>query len=381
MAVRRGLPGIAIACVLCAQAIDAREQTPAARARDAYSRAAELDAQGNHQAALSLLWEAAGLAPHDADIQNSLGEALERLGALDAAVDAYRAALAERPSFKKASNNLTLALVKGGKGPEAVVRAQALVAANPDDPDRYFTLGLAQSEQDVNEAIRSFHRALELNPRHTLARYNLALVLRRADRLNDAIDELQRAIAIEPRAEAQYTLGVIYWHRGDLDRAIAALRGAIATEPRYADAHFTLGAVLKTKQDWDAAAASLARAVELKPDLTAAHYTLAQVLESKGDAAGARRHLADAERLRRQTQVEQEAGVWTAVGSQKFASGDFVGALDCFRRATTVFDGYAPAHYQMGLVLDRLGQPDAARSAYTRAHQLNPSLLPPRHLP
>ena len=159
--------------------------------------------------ALSLLWEAAGLAPHDADIQNRLGEALERMGALDAAIDAYRRALVERPAFRKAANNLILALVKAGQGPEAVQRARALVAAAPDDPDRYFTLGLAQSDQDVDGAIASFRRVLELAPRHALARYNLALVLKRADRLPDAADELQRAIEIEPRAESHYTLGVV----------------------------------------------------------------------------------------------------------------------------------------------------------------------------
>src|SRR5207245_3581838 len=71
----------------------AAQQTPATRAKDAYARAIELQAQGNHPAALSLLWEAAGLAPHDADIQNRLGEALERMGALDTAVEAYRLAV------------------------------------------------------------------------------------------------------------------------------------------------------------------------------------------------------------------------------------------------------------------------------------------------
>ena len=54
-----------------------------ARARQAYDRAIALEAEGNQSAALSLLWEASGLAPRDADIQNRLGEALERIGVLD----------------------------------------------------------------------------------------------------------------------------------------------------------------------------------------------------------------------------------------------------------------------------------------------------------
>jgi tetratricopeptide (TPR) repeat protein len=353
-----------------------QDESPGARA--AYERATELEARGNYSAALALLWYAAGVAPHDADVQNRLGEALDRIGALDAAIDAFRRALAERPAFGKAANNLILTLVRAGKGAEAVERARALVAGAPDDPDRQFTLGLAQSEQDVEESIRTFRRVLKLEPRHTLARYNLALVLKRADRLPEAIDALKRALEIEPRPEAHYTLGVIYWQQGNTDRAAGALRAAAAADPRYADAHYTLGAVLSARKDWKGAADALRRAIALRPDMAGAHDTLARVLQQAGDQTGAAVEFAEAERLRSQAQLEQEAGVWTAVGSRTLESGDLTGALDQFRRATAVFEGYAPAHYQIGLVLQRLGEPEAARAAFARAALLNPGLVPPR---
>ncbi|PYR74661.1 MAG: hypothetical protein DMF86_17900 [Acidobacteria bacterium] len=373
-----GIGALAVVCVLGAGTVSgSAPQDPGARAKEAYARAQTFETEGNHPAALALLWEAAGLAPADPDIQDRLGEALERIGALDAAIEAYRAALAGRPDVPKASNHLILALVKAGKGPEAVARAQTLVAAAPTDPERVFTLGLAQSEQDFTAAIDTFRRVLQLAPRHALARYNLALVLKRADRQAEAIDELQRAIAIEPRAEAQYTLGVIYWQQGDLDRAVTALGAAIAAEPQYADAHVTLGAVLKGKRDWDGAVASLRKATALRPDLPAARYTLAQVLELKGDARGARAERAEADRLRERGEREQEAGVWTAVGTQKLDAGDAAGAVDCFRRATAIVETYAPAHYQMGRALLRLGRRDASDAAFSRARQLNPSLVPP----
>jgi len=352
-------------------------QDPAG-ARQVYERAVALEGQGNHAAALSLLWEASGLAPRDADIQNRLGEALERIGALDAAVEAYRRALAARPAFRNASNNLILALVKTGKGPEAVARARALVGEAPGDPDRYFTLGLAQSEQDVDGAIDTFRKVLELAPKHTLARYNLALVLRRADRLQEALAELERALAIEPRPEAHYTMGVIYWHQGDLDRAAASLRAAVRLEPRYADGHETLGGVLKEKRDWAGAAASLRRAIAIRPDRSASHYTLGLVLQLSGDDTAARAEFDEAERLRRSSELELEALIWTSVGIQKLEAGDLAGALGLFRRATGVYEAYAPAHYHAGLVLRRLGQSDAARTAFARAHALNPSLVPPK---
>jgi tetratricopeptide (TPR) repeat protein len=370
-------PAAVVLCIWSVPFVAGASQEAGTRARSAYERAIELAADGHDTKALSLLWEAAGLAPRDPDIQNRLGEALEEMGALDAAVEAYSAAASARPSFDRAVNNLILALVKVGRSHEALERARTRVSAAPRDADRWFTLGLAQSELDVEEAIGSFRRTLELAPAHALARYNLALVLKRADRLLDALDELHRVIEIAPRAEAHYTLGLIYWHRGDAGRAVAALRAALVMDPRHAEAHHVLGTVLDASGDRENAAAALRRALILRPDLTGAHYTLARVLQGAGDETGARRHLAEAERLRERARVEQEARTWTSVGTEKLDAGDPTAALECFRRATGIFEAYAAAHYQTGRALQRLGQAEAARAAFARARQLNPSLVPP----
>ena len=369
--------GMFVILLLAVSVAASSTQDPTLRAQEAYARALDLQREGNHPAALALLWEAAGLAPTDADVQNRLGEALDRIGALDGAIDAFRRALSARPAFRKASNNLILTLVKAGRGPEAVERARALVAAAPGDPDAYFTLGLAQSEQDVTEAIAAFRRVLAIDPRHVLARYNLALVLKRIDRAAEAIDELTRAIQVDARPEAHYTLGVIHWQQGEIDQAERALRAALAAQPGHADAHYTLGAVLGARRDVKGAVASLRRAIELRPDLWSARYTLARILRESGDEAAARAHLAEAERLRRRAQLEREASVATSVGTAKLEAGDLTGALDQFRRAAAIDDSYAPAHYQMGRTLQRLGQHEASRAAFARAQRLNPSLVPP----
>jgi tetratricopeptide (TPR) repeat protein len=353
----------------------------AARARETYARAVDFEAHGRHAEALPLLWDAAQLAPDDAEIQNRLGEALERIGALDAAVDAYRRAVARDPASRKAANNLILVLAKGGRVSEALELARAAVAAAPADADRLFTLGLAQAEYDLDAAIDTFRRVLVLAPHHGLARYNLALTLKRADRPADAAAELLRLVQSDPRPEAQYTLGVIYWQQGDLDRAADLLRAAIAANPQYADAHATLGAVLKAKGDLGAAAASLRRAIALTPESAGPHYVLAQVLRLMGDEHGARTQVAESERLRQQREHDQEASVLTFLGIQRFEAGEPAAAVDYFRQATAVSERYAPAHYQMGRALQRLGRTADARAAFRRAQQLNPALLPPSDLP
>ncbi len=355
----------------------APQQNSSPRAKETYTRAITLESEGNHPAALALLWEAAGLAPRDPDIQNALGEALERIGALDAAVSAYRAAVEANPAFRKASNNLILVLVKAGKGDEAVRLARDLVATAPDDADRYFTLGLAQSEQDIDEAMKSFRRALEINPRHALARYNLALALNRADRTAEAIEEMKRTLAIDSRAEMHLRLGAMYAHQGEFDAAIEQLNAAVRLDPRSAEAHATLGAVFQARKDWESAEREFLRAIAIGPDV-ATHYALAYVLRQRGDSAGANAAASEAERLRHEREQEQQASVLTSVGTARFDAGDFAGSLELFRRATSTSDQYAPAHYQMGRALQRLGRNDEARVAFQRAASLNPGLVPPK---
>lgn len=353
-------------------------QPAPARAKDLYQRALELERRGDTPAALSLLWEAAGLAPGDGAIQDHLGGALERIGALDAAVDAYRAAADARLAPRGAANHLVLALVKAGRSAEAIDRARAAATESPGDAERWFTLGLAQADVDADGAIDSFHRALALDRGHALARYNLALVLYHADRLQPALDELTRALGIQPRPEVHYTIGIVRWHQGDLGGAARALNDAVTRNPAYADAHLALGTVLQARGDLKGAISALKRAIELRPDLPAPHIVLAQTLARAGDEAGATRESAEADRLRTLSQQSQEAATLTAVGAEKLNAGDAAAAAECFRRAIKAFEAFAPAHYQLGRALDRLGQHDAARAAFARAQQLNPALVPPR---
>lgn len=347
-------------------------------ARSLYGTALRLQREGNAPGALALLWEAAGLAPRDGDIQNELGRALEQIGALDAAADAYRAAVEARPAPPGAARNLVLVLAKAGRSSEAIARARAGVEQTPGDADRWFTLGLAQSDVDLDGAIDSFHHALALDVRHGLAQYNLALVLYRADRVQAALDALRFALAVQPRPEIYYTLGTIYWHQGDLDRAVKALTDATAARPDYTEALLALGTVLTARGNVKAGASALERAIRLRPDLPAPHIVLARALATAGDEMGAQRESAEAERLRTLSENSQKAAALTAAGVQRLDEGHTTDAVDCFRRAIDAFDAFAPAHYQLGRALGRLGRLDAARAEFARAQQLNPALVPPR---
>jgi tetratricopeptide (TPR) repeat protein len=375
--VRAVLPWLVACVILSAPAMAAAQEVSA---REAYDRAVALEANGNHAAALSLLWAAAGAAPGDADIQNRLGEALGRIGALDGAVDAYRRAVATRPDFGRAMNNLVMALATSGRGGEAVRLAEGWAAGRPDDPERLFTVALAQSEQDVEAAMRTLRQVIARRPGHALARYNLALILKRVDRIDDALDAARRAASLDARPETQVLLGSLYAQRGDLARAEAAIDGALAANPGLDEAWLQLATIRRSRGNAPGATDAARRALAVRPGSWRAQAMLATLLRQSGDEAGARRASEAAERRRTAEQAERAAVVMTTVGIARLDAGDAEGARERFAAAASTADGYAPAHYHLGRALLRLKQVEAARQAFARARRLNPSLVPPDDL-
>jgi tetratricopeptide (TPR) repeat protein len=353
-------------------------QPDGAGARAAYEQAIALEARGDHAAALSLLWAAAGADPADADIQGRLGEALERIGALDAAIDAQERALRLRPSALRTMRALVGALAKAGRGADAVRRAQAWLDASPADDERRLTLALALAEQDVDAAMRTLRDVIARRPAHALAHYNLALLLKRVDRADEAIAAAERALALEPQPETHAALGALHLQRGDLPSAVAALDAATRATPRSADAWLQLGTALAAHGDLRRSADAMRRAIALRPANWSGHAALAGVLARAGDRSGAERASTEAERLRDEERREREAVVITAVGVARLDGDHLAAAVERFRAAIAIAPRYAPAYYHLGRAQQRLGQRDEARAAFATAQQLNPSLVAPQ---
>jgi tetratricopeptide (TPR) repeat protein len=274
-------------------------------------------------------------------------------------------------------NSLAVALAKAGRGADAVERARAWVAAAPADPERRFTLALAQADQDVDASMATLRQVLAAQPDHALAQHNLALLLKRMDRTEEAIDAARRAIAIQPRAEAHLVLGGLYAQQEAFGPAVSALEAAVAADPRSVESWMLLGSVHETRGDLSRAADAFRKAIALRPDAWSAYAALAIVLRRQGDPAGADRASADAERRRIRERAEREAVVLTAVGVASLDAGDAETARVRFGAALAADERYAPAHYHLGRALQRLRRPDEARAAYARAYELNPALVPP----
>ena len=131
-------------------------------------------------------------------------------GQYDEAIISYRKALAIKPDFADAHNNLGVALVSGGK--------------------------------PVDEAIMHFRKALELKPNYEGARQNLERVISGRGGGNEAGGKRQEGLARD--SGALVNLGDTLARRGEVDEAIVQYRKAVGIDREYDGALNNVGLVL-----------------------------------------------------------------------------------------------------------------------------------------
>jgi tetratricopeptide (TPR) repeat protein len=116
--------------------------------------------------------------PQHAVLLNNLAVFLEAAGDLSAAESALTRALGEQPALPQISKNLGDIYYRLGRYDDAWEAYHRAVRLQPDlGDDLFFKLGnLAVKRGDRIAAAEHWNRALELNPRHQLARANLQTI-------------------------------------------------------------------------------------------------------------------------------------------------------------------------------------------------------------
>src|SRR6266705_5847289 len=92
-----------------------------------------------------------------------------------------------------------------------------------------------------DQAIASYHKALDLKPNDSLTHYNLALALKYKGDAKQAAEEFEATLRLKPNwADAHYGLGATQYDLRDLAAALTELRKAIELAPSNAGAHYYL---------------------------------------------------------------------------------------------------------------------------------------------
>jgi Tfp pilus assembly protein PilF len=154
------------------------------------------------------------------------------------------------------------------------------------------TLGVAyMNQQKFADAQKYFEKALEADPKFSVARLNLGISLLSQQKLELARQALEQATHELPRDPyAWYNLGLVYKDSGETEKGVDAFRHVTELTPE-ADGYYFLGYLLSQLQRYDEAIAAFQKVVSAFPFHASAEFGLARAYQRKGDANSAREHL------------------------------------------------------------------------------------------
>lgn len=205
-----------------------------------------------------------------------------------------------------------------------------------DDPGAHNNLAIVYYNKGLyDEAIEELESALKIDPQFVLARNNLDIILRKAGRLEEKIEQLVRIIEREPYDEMRILeLADTYRKLNRFSQAIIFYRKVLDFNPGSFEAHCGLGITLKLLGKYDDALEEIKTALEIKisPD------------------------------------------IYRILGEIYFNKGVIDLAIRNFRESITLDPSLAEGHFLLGFALGEKGRIDESLEQVKKAIALNPAL-------
>ena len=124
-----------------------------------------------------------------------------------------------------------------------------------EDVKNYNKQGIAYGKKGLyDQAISSFNKTIETNPKLAVAYYNRGLAYDNKGLYDQAVSDYTKSIELNQRyADAYYNRGLIFDNKGLYDQAISDYSKTIEIDPKYLGAYNNRGFVYFLKNDYDKA--------------------------------------------------------------------------------------------------------------------------------
>lgn len=286
-------------------------------------------------------------------------------------------ALAERPPAEMTAEAWFLRGVsligtaEENSAEEARCHREAL-ALRPDYPEAHNNLAiLLRNSGDLDGAAEHYREALRLRPDRPEAHYNYALLLEAQGRSAGAMEHLQDALRLRPDyPEAHQAFAMLLKTRGEFAGAREHYEAALRARPGFPEAHINYAVLLEDVGETDQAEAHYLEALRLRPTDLGAHYNFALLLERLGRPDEARDH------------YEAVLQVWPECAEAHnnlavllYIDGDLAGAELHYRQVLALRPNDPEAHHNYGLLLQAKGEAGEAERHFRIARELAPEAL------
>jgi len=154
---------------------------------------------------------------------------------------------------------------------EAIDSYKKSIDIDPKNANAWYNIGLILEELKRHEESLFYHKkALEIDPKYFNAWYSKGLILDKLERYREALDSYDNALDIKP----EYTYIWFVWYRRGralhklkrYKEALASYDNTLDTKPEYANAWIGRGLALGNLKRYEEALASFDKALEIDPN-------------------------------------------------------------------------------------------------------------------
>ena len=157
------------------------------------------------------------------------------------------------------------------------------VAKAPDRARPYCNLGHELATVGKFEAAEVYlYKAVQKHWHYATAHYNLASVLEKLGKLDQAIIHYKEAIKLNPTAPKFYNLGVALSKKGLIEEATIQYHNALKNDPEIYQAHFNLAILYKNSNHLKQSLHHFNETLRIKPNFFLAHKESGLVLQKLG---------------------------------------------------------------------------------------------------
>ncbi|MSO22150.1 MAG: tetratricopeptide repeat protein [Acidobacteria bacterium] len=258
----------------------------------------------------------------NSQVYNLLGHCFQKQGKVEQAVGAFEKAVERDPAHESNYLDLLRLLATNNLWRPTLELAKKAVEKVPVSHSLYEVKGLSETILLLTaDAIRSYTRALELNPASAKANLGLAVAQSAAGMNKEAAATFERGIQQFPRDALHYQeYGLMLLKQGAAGNSAAEVRGislletALSLENRLSEAQYHLGSLALTRGETQRALPHLETAVKLEPNVSKIRFALARAYRRLGRTDEASKELENYHRLKA---VEENSNPgFPAVGAQ-----------------------------------------------------------------
>jgi tetratricopeptide (TPR) repeat protein len=346
--------------------------------------------EAKYEAAVQAFQKAIQADPKDYTAHFNLALAYGFLHKDDEGIAEYRKTLELKPGLYEAQLNAGILLMRRQDPLAALPLFEGAVAQKPTEFRPQYYLAEAQLQTGaLDQAEKSYHQALEMDPKSANAELGLAHALARQGKLPDADPHFRRSGELDPKyrdyllelaslyeqakqpgqaisiyrefpdnAAAQEHLGQLMLENKQYADAIPRLEAAFAKDPTTAN-RAALAAAYVFAGQVDKALPLIEKAVAAEPANYDLRIMYAHALRDRKQYPQAATQFYEAAKLK-----PTEAMTWSELGGMLYMTGDYQPSLAAFDKARELGENTPGNWFLRAIILDKLKQLKPAMEAY-----------------